>query len=277
MGHLPFNSGFDPGPAYNGFGPNPISFNSVTAAVLAPGTPVYGAPAPMGDAFGVDPNLRTPYMENFNLNFQQQLGSGRCCRLDMSGRRGISCFGSATSTSRGKRRSMRTITGRMDAACRACLRRRARILHQLRRELGEFELQRVTDELAGERLARRDLDGELHVVALDRYGERRRGFCAERLAAERQDESRGGNRGNSNFDVRNRFTWNFIYQFPNRHGDWKKLTDGWGINGIVTVQSGQPFQLNYNFEDDYDGSGEFFGRPDVVGPVHTITAIRLTF
>jgi len=25
--------------------------------------------------------------------------------------------------------------------------------------------------------------------------------------------------------------------------------------------------LNYNFEGDYDGSGEFFGRPDVVGAI----------
>ncbi|MEQ1473705.1 MAG: hypothetical protein ABLQ96_07775, partial [Candidatus Acidiferrum sp.] len=76
------------------------------------------------------------------------------------------------------------------------------------------------------------------------------------------------NRGNSNFDVRNRLTWNFVYQFPNRKGSWQRLTDGWGLNGIVTVQSGQPFHLNYNFEDDYDGSGGGFGRPDVVGAIH---------
>jgi hypothetical protein len=76
------------------------------------------------------------------------------------------------------------------------------------------------------------------------------------------------NRGNSNFDVRNRLTWNFVYQFPNRKGSWQRVTDGWGINGIVTLQSGQPFSVNYNFLDDYDGSGEFFGRPDVVGPIH---------
>jgi hypothetical protein len=31
--------------------------------------------------------------------------------------------------------------------------------------------------------------------------------------------------------------------------------------------SGKPFHVNINFVDDYDGSGEFFGRPDVVGPV----------
>jgi hypothetical protein len=35
----------------------------------------------------------------------------------------------------------------------------------------------------------------------------------------------------------------------------------------VTIQAWQPFHLNYNFEDDYDGSGEFFGRPDVVAPI----------
>ena len=64
------------------------------------------------------------------------------------------------------------------------------------------------------------------------------------------------NRGNSNFDVRNRFTWNFIYNISQRiTAAWSRLTNGWGVNGIVTVQSGQPFQLVLQFEDDYDGSG----------------------
>src|SRR5260370_32100759 len=76
------------------------------------------------------------------------------------------------------------------------------------------------------------------------------------------------NRGNSNFDVRNRFTWNFIYQIPDaKDSRYKLIRNGWGINGILTVQSGQPFHLNYNFEDDYNGSGEGFGRPDIVRPL----------
>jgi len=75
-----------------------------------------------------------------------------------------------------------------------------------------------------------------------------------------------GNRGNSNFDIRNRLTWNFIYEFPNRTGSWQRLTNGWGINGILTVQSGQPFHLIYT-ADDYDGSGSFFPKPDVVAPI----------
>ena len=76
-----------------------------------------------------------------------------------------------------------------------------------------------------------------------------------------------GEKGNSTFDIRRRFTWSFVYQFPNRTGSWSKLTSGWGVDGVLNLQDGQPFHLNYNFVDNYSGSGEFFDRPDVVGPI----------
>ena len=68
-------------------------------------------------------------------------------------------------------------------------------------------------------------------------------------------------RGNSNFDIRRRFSWNFGYEFPKIGGSWSKLKNGWGINGVLNLQDGQPYQLNYNFEGDYSGSGEGFDRP----------------
>jgi hypothetical protein len=70
-------------------------------------------------------------------------------------------------------------------------------------------------------------------------------------------------RGNSNFDVRHRFVWMWSYTFPTRQGPLARLSNGWGFNSVITLQSGQPFHLN--FFDDYDGTGEFFPRPDVVG------------
>ena len=73
--------------------------------------------------------------------------------------------------------------------------------------------------------------------------------------------------GPSNFNIPHRFTWNFSYDFPNRGGSMQKLKNGWGLNSVVTLQSGQPFHLNYNFWDDYSGSGNAFDRPDVVGPI----------
>src|SRR5204863_6386780 len=77
--------------------------------------------------------------------------------------------------------------------------------------------------------------------------------------------------GPSNFNLPHRFTWNFGYEFPKMGGNWQKVKNGWGVNSILTMQSGQPFQFNYNFEDDYSGSGEGFDRPDVVGPVRYST------
>jgi hypothetical protein len=70
--------------------------------------------------------------------------------------------------------------------------------------------------------------------------------------------------GDSNFDVRNRFTWIFSYQLPKMNGSMALLRNGWGFDSTVTLQDGQPFNLNYNFEDDYSGSGEGFDRPDVL-------------
>ena len=74
-------------------------------------------------------------------------------------------------------------------------------------------------------------------------------------------------RGNSNFDIRPRFTWNFGYEFPHMSGSWSRLRNEWGVDGVLNLQDGQPFQLNYNFDGDYSGSGEGFDRPDVVGPI----------
>ncbi|HKI11827.1 MAG TPA: TonB-dependent receptor, partial [Candidatus Acidoferrum sp.] len=82
MGHLPFSSLFDPGPAYSGLPgvgqislatPTPSVGNSSYGLPLALNQPIFTSFAPMADAFGVDPHIRTPYMENYNLNLQQQL------------------------------------------------------------------------------------------------------------------------------------------------------------------------------------------------------------
>jgi hypothetical protein len=73
--------------------------------------------------------------------------------------------------------------------------------------------------------------------------------------------------GPSNFDVPQRFTWIFGYELPRMSGSMQKLKNGWGINSTATLQSGQPFQFNYNCEDDFSGGGDCYDRPDVVGPV----------
>src|SRR5258705_13828914 len=71
VGQLPFNT-FNPGPAYNGIGPAPILFSFSTIPQIKPGVPIF-TDFLDSDVFAVDRHVRTPYVQNFNLNLQQEL------------------------------------------------------------------------------------------------------------------------------------------------------------------------------------------------------------
>ena len=73
--------------------------------------------------------------------------------------------------------------------------------------------------------------------------------------------------GNSDFDITHRFTLSLTYEFPNVKS-WGQLLEGWQVNSIITLQSGQPWTaLDYNGNFGFSGAGEgtdrwdFFGNP----------------
>jgi hypothetical protein len=269
IGHSPFNSGFDPGPAYSGFGPNPISSANVSPGPFGPKSMVYGTAIPMGDAFGVDPRLRTPYMQNFNLNFQQELTHKTVFQIGYVGSNGHKLL---------RFRDINQPTqAQIDAADVACA-----CINTVPRRYPTSPFFYINYEEGSANSNYNALQTSLRVTDWHGFNTTLNYTWSHSIddasdgedyvpnTSQPNDSSAPirSNRGNSNFDIRNRLTWNFVYQFPNHKGSWQRVTDGWGLNGIVTVQSGQPFQLNYNAEDDFDGSGEGFARPDVVGPIH---------
>ncbi|HKR61562.1 MAG TPA: hypothetical protein VJS64_17880, partial [Pyrinomonadaceae bacterium] len=67
-----------------------------------------------------------------------------------------------------------------------------------------------------------------------------------------------------------RFVLSFGYEIPNFAKDHPRLGAGWQINGILTLKSGSPFHVN--LFDDYNGTGEFFPRPDLVGDPYAGTS-----
>jgi hypothetical protein len=73
-----------------------------------------------------------------------------------------------------------------------------------------------------------------------------------------------GERASSNFDVRKRLQWYWTYNLP-RFQQARWIANGWAIDGMFNFATGQPYTVNYLFEGDYNGSGEYFGRPDVIG------------
>jgi len=285
MGHLPWNSSFDPGAAYNGYvGPNLISSAGLFGGSLSTTAPVYAGPGPMGDAFGVDNHIRTPYMENYNLNLQQQLSRKMTLQVGYVGSQGhkLFRFRDINQPSLQQIQQFDYHQASLDALTDLsglpyipgcyCVPRYFPSSPYYYINYQESSANSIYNSLQ----ASWRIDGWHGLTSSVNYtwshsiddasdGE---DFVPN---AAQPDNSQGlikYNRGNSNFDVRNRFTWNFIYQIPDaKDSSWKMLRNGWGVNGILTLQSGQPFQLNYNFEDDYNGSGEGFGRPDIVGPV----------
>ncbi|MCS7026526.1 MAG: Plug and carboxypeptidase regulatory-like domain-containing protein [Bryobacteraceae bacterium] len=59
-------------------------------------------------------------------------------------------------------------------------------------------------------------------------------------------------RARSNFDVRQRFTAGYSYDLPLGKG---KFLGGWQANGILTFQTGRPFTVSLQPEDDNSNSG----------------------
>ena len=69
--------------------------------------------------------------------------------------------------------------------------------------------------------------------------------------------------GNSDFDIRHRFTLSLTYTIPGKKG-FGQVLEGWQVNGILTLQSGQPWQA-FDTSNDFSGTGEFADRWDLFG------------
>jgi hypothetical protein len=271
QGHLPFNCIFCPGPAYNPAGPAPIFSVGANGGKIVAGQPLFAAPGETasGDLFVVNRNIKTPYMENYNLNIQEQLASKVVLQVGYVGSEGHRLFRFADLNQPGQA----AITA-SDNACK-CISSVPRIFAN--NPVGAFYLnQQQTSSKSNYNSLQASLrvNGWHGITSIVNYvwshsldnssdGE----DFVPNAAQPNNSTNPNAEYGNSNFDIRNRFTWIFAYELPHMGGDWQKLKNGWGFDSTATLQDGQPFQLNYNFEGDFSGSGEFFDRPDVVGPI----------
>lgn len=284
-GHAPYNCAFCPGPAYSGVGPAAISSSGLSGNTLGNGA-IFAGPSPLGDFFGTDPNIRTPYVQNFNLNLQQQVGSKMVLQIGYVGSVGaklfrfrdvnqpsqaqITAFDLGQCTTWGQTAPNCFIAG-FDGP-----------------DGIDFNVPRtaypnffyVNQEESTAHSTYHSLQTSLRVNGWHGVTSQANFVWSHSIdnASDLEDFipnaaqpnnslNTAAEKGNSNFDVRRRFSWNLGYELPKHGGSLAKLKDGWGVDSAVTIQDGQPFNMNYNFEGDYSGGGEGFDRPDVVGPI----------
>jgi hypothetical protein len=292
LGHLPYPTFYAPGPAYNNIGPFPIQQASLSLPtnIIQSGVPIYGAPG-CGecDIFAFDRNIKTPYMENYNLNVQQQITRNIVLQVGYVGSQGHRLFrffdlnqpSQATINAADiafAKANNNTFNGMpcFPAGGPGCIPSFAvprnfgtpagatyifqenstgkSNYNSLQVSLRVLNFHNFTSVVnyVWSRSIDNSSDGEDFVVN----------------AAQPQDSNNpNAEKGPSNFNIPNRFTWVATYRFPTAGGAWQKLKNGWGIDSTATLQSGQPFTLNYNGEDDYSGGGDGYDRPDVVGPI----------
>jgi hypothetical protein len=271
LGHVPYNCSFCPGPAFTGVGPAAIGSSGVSGLAIAPNTPVYASLSPLDNFFGANPNLKTPYVQNFNVNIQQQITSAMVLQVGYVGALGTDLF-----RFRDINQPSQAMITSSDLACN-CIEGFDAGSNVPRPYPNFFYINQEESTAYSNYNA---LQTSIHVSNWHGLSSQANFVWSHSIdnASDSEDfipnAAQPNNslapqleKGNSDFDIRRRFTWNFVYELPNWKGRFAKLKDGWGLDGILNLQDGQPFQLNYNFEGDYSGSGEGFDRPDVVGPV----------
>jgi len=286
LGHAPYNCAFCPGPAYAGVGPVPISFAGLSGSTLGSG-PVFASPLPLDNFFGTDPNIRTPYVQNFNLNVQQQLGSKMVLQVGYVGSKGTKLFRFRDIN---QPTQAQITAGDLSQCAGTFTAPNCPILgfDNGAQGINQGFISRtvfpnffyVNQEESTANSNYNSLQTSLRVSAWHGLTSQTNFVWSHSIdnASDSDDfipnASQPNNsfntaaeRGNSSFDIRRRFSWNLAYELPKHGGNLAKLKDGWGVDSVVTLQDGQPFTLNYNFEGDYSGGGEGFDRPDVVGPI----------
>jgi hypothetical protein len=207
----------------------------------------------LGDAgpcslMAVDPNLRTPYVINFNVGVQHAFTNDLSLEIGYVGNHGSRLVGFRDIN------QINPATGvRPYAAQFPYFQYINEMTNDIRSNYDSLQTtltKRMSHGLsfiAGYTYAHALDDGSLNRFAL--------------LPQNANDV--GAEYGNSDFDVRHRFTFTATYNIPGIKG-FAQILEGWQINSIVTLQGAQPWTVN-DYNNDFSGSGDLADRWDFFG------------
>jgi hypothetical protein len=246
--------------------------------------PLPGLPLTLGDPFpaffpfalpdsaqAIQRDLRTPYMQHWNLSVQQQLGRSRVLEIAYVGSKGTKLL------------TARDINQPRPSVLPPGLPFVPRPIQQFD-EINMIESRANSNYRSLQARLQQRLSNGLALLAS--YSWSKSIDDASNFFPSAGDPNYPQNsydfraeRGRSNFDVRHRFSVSYIYDLPfgkgrkylNDGGGWSSLLNGWQTAGIVTAQTGRPFTVALIREFDNSGTGFSalgFGandRPNLVG------------
>lgn len=219
--------------------------------------PVYSGFGP-SDVFTVDQHLRTPYVQNYNVNIEQQIAPKTAISVAYVGSAGRKLF-----------RFIDLNQGDPATGIRPLSALGLPYYYVLNFQSSASSSYNSLQA----RLNVRDLHGFTSTVnytyshSIDTASD---GQDYAPFQAQPDNSFNPRNdRSNSGFDVRQRFSWLWNYRIPEARS-MHLLTAGWSVSGVVSLATGMPFSvLDYG---DFNNTGEFYERPDLVGnPLLAVT------
>ena len=257
------------GPAFNGIG-----FATTVASTISSGVPIFGSYLP-NSAFTVDQKLTTPRYGSYNLNIESQVAKKVAVEIGYVGSQGRHLFrfrdlnqfnnvaGRTVSCGNGT-----TITYEQQCFPNYTIGSYTGPLYYLNQietsALSNYNSLQATLKVQEWHGVRSTLNFTW-AHSIDTASD---GLDFVPNASQPDDSfNPHAERASSNFDVRQRLQWYWTYNLP-KFEKAKALTNGWALDGSLNFATGQPYTVSYLFEADYNGSGEYFGRPDIVSNPH---------
>jgi hypothetical protein len=248
------NTGFSNGGALgvgnNPGGDSPVYSITQRKFTYQPNVPVFGTtPLPPYGAFAVSQDLKLPYVINFNVNVEQQVGPSTIVQVGYVGTRGhrlalMRDINQPPPSATGLSQAARPFYAQYPAL---------QAINELesigRSEYNSLQMSLIQNNWHG-------LSGRLNYTlghAMDNGSEARNTLPMNSANIE-QDF------GNAAFDVRHIFSAGFTYSLPAMGGT--QWGDGWQFNVISTLQSGTPYNITSG--TDVSGTGERQDRPNVI-------------
>jgi hypothetical protein len=264
-----FQSGGPASPATNplpGLGVFNVAFDPGQVIPYGPGVPVFGhtaaAPPTSNIAlFAVDPNLRTPYVQNYSFNVQQELRPGMALQVGYVGSHGTKLLrlrdiNQATPGDPSTRQSRRPFHAQFPQFS---------FINYL--EGSANSTYNALQTTLKQRLSRGLNFSVAHTWSKSIDDASNGIYGGTRGVSFPQDSfNLRAERAVSVFDVRHRFTANLTYDLDflrSARGNFlKSVTEGWHIGGIYTGGSGLP--ITPFLSTDVSGTGELNDRPNLI-------------
>jgi len=225
-----------------------LDFNSDAWTGGAKAGPVFTPTVNPQSIFITDLNLRTPYVQSWNLNVQRQVGSALAVEVGYVGTKGTKLtrlYDANQDFTNSQWSAIDVFSGGANSTYNAL-----QTTVRLRRLHGVSGFSTYTWG--------KSLDGASDGID----------FNFATAAFPQNSDNLKAEKGPSTFDTRHRWTTAVNYEVPEMHFVPHVLGFGWQLNSIITVQSGRPIGIITS--NDTSGTFNFHQRPNVVPGVDPI-------